>query len=136
LDSSFVERRTGGDVKTSVHALGWLYFFLADIQTGVGPFLAAYLAASRWDARSTGIALTCGGLVTVAISPFAGGMVDASRSKRRLVAVATLALSMGAVLIGLGTKRLMVGACSDHPGHCREAGDGRGEGEVEAAMLK
>jgi predicted MFS family arabinose efflux permease len=104
------EQSAGGEVQRSVHALGWLNFFLADIQTGVGPFLAAYLAASHWDSRATGIALTCGGLVTVAISPFAGGMVDASKNKRRLVAVATVALSIGAVLIALGTKRLVVGA--------------------------
>ena len=99
---------SGGEAQPSVRALGWLNFFLADIQTGVGPFVAAYLAASHWDARAVGFALTGGGLVTVAVAPFAGGMVDASTRKRRLIAVATLALSVGAVLIGLGTKRPLI----------------------------
>jgi len=72
------------DSQPSVRALGWLNFFLADIQTGVGPFVAAYLAANHWDPRAVGFALTGGGLVTVAIAPFAGGMVDASTHKRRL----------------------------------------------------
>jgi MFS family permease len=85
-----------------------LNFFLADIQTGVGPFVAAYLAANHWDARAVGFALTGGGLVTVAMSPFAGGMVDASTHKRRLIAMATLTLSVGAVLIALGARRPLI----------------------------
>jgi len=96
------------DSQPSVRALGWLNFFLADIQTGVGPFVAAYLAANHWDPRAVGFALTGGGLVTVAIAPFAGGMVDASTHKRRLIAVATLALSLGAVLIAMGSKRPLI----------------------------
>ena len=108
MGASFAEQRAGSNMKQSVHALGWLNFFLADIQTGVGPFVAAYLAANHWDPRGVGIALTCGGLVTVAISPFAGGVVDATTHKRRLIAMATLALSVGAVLMALGTRRPLV----------------------------
>ena len=29
-----------------LRALEWLNFFIADVQTGMGPFLAAYLASS------------------------------------------------------------------------------------------
>jgi predicted MFS family arabinose efflux permease len=96
------------DAQPSVRALGWLNFFLADIQTGVGPLVAAYLAANHWDPRAVGIALTGGGLITVAIAPFAGGIVDASTHKRRLIAIATLALSIGAVLIAVGAKRPLI----------------------------
>ncbi len=96
------------DAQASVRALGWLNFFLADIQTGVGPFVAAYLAANRWDPRAVGFALTGGGLVTVAVAPFAGGIVDASTRKRRVIAVATLALSVGAVLIAMGSRRPLI----------------------------
>jgi hypothetical protein len=85
VDVSVAGQRAGGKVQQSVHALGWLNFFLADIQTGVGPFVAAYLAANHWNPRDVGLALTCGGLVTVAISPVAGGIVDASTHKRRLI---------------------------------------------------
>jgi predicted MFS family arabinose efflux permease len=96
-------------IERSTKSLGWLYFFLADIQTGVGPFLAAYLAANGWNPRSTGIALTMGGLVTVVLSPAAGAVVDSSRRKRTLVATATAALAVGAVLISLGTRRWLIG---------------------------
>jgi MFS family permease len=96
-------------LRRSIASLGWLNFFLADVQTGVGPFLAAYLAASHWNPRGVGLALTFGGLVTVAVSPLAGGLVDASTRKRRLIALATLTLSAGAVLIALGTGHLLIG---------------------------
>jgi hypothetical protein len=44
-----------------------LNFFLADVQTGLGPFLAAYLASSGWNPGRVGYALTFGGLVSVAM---------------------------------------------------------------------
>jgi hypothetical protein len=39
-----------------------LNFFLADVQTGVGPFLAIYLAAYGWNEERVGLALTAGGV--------------------------------------------------------------------------
>jgi hypothetical protein len=40
--------------------LDWLNFFLADVQTGVGPFLAIYLAAFKWNQQQVGLVLTLG----------------------------------------------------------------------------
>lgn len=96
-------------IERSARAVGWLNFFLADVQTGVGPFLAAYLSANHWNARDAGFALTLGGLVGVVLGPFAGAVVDGSRNKRGLVAVNTLLLAIGAVLIALGARPLLVG---------------------------
>jgi MFS family permease len=93
----------------SLKALGCLFFFLADIQTGVGPFLAAYLAASGWDPGATGLALTAGGLVTVCLSPAAGAWVDASRRKRLIIALGTGAVAAGALLLVIGTRVWSVG---------------------------
>lgn len=39
-------------------ALEWLNFFLADVQTCLGPFVAAYLAASGWNPGSVGYGLS------------------------------------------------------------------------------
>lgn len=97
------------DVERSVRAIGWLNFFLADVQTGVGPFLAAYLSANGWNPRDAGLALTLGGLVGVVLGPLAGAMVDESHKKRRLVAINTLFLAAGAVLIACGARPLLVG---------------------------
>jgi len=80
-------------------ALEWLNFFLADVQTGLGPFVAAYLAASGWNPGSVGYALTFGGLVTVALQTPAGAVVDAARNKKRLVLASLAVLVAGAVLL-------------------------------------
>ncbi len=63
--------------RRSLRAIEWSNFFLADVQTGLGPFLAAYLVASGWNAGSVGYVLTFGGLVTVAMQTPAGAVVDA-----------------------------------------------------------
>jgi len=96
-------RRSG-----SLRSLGWLNFFLADVQTGLGPFLAAYLAFSGWSPRNVGFALTFGGLVTVAMQTPAGGMIDAARRKRLLVAGALGVLVGGAFLLMLPVTKLSV----------------------------
>jgi hypothetical protein len=67
------------ETRRSLRAVEWLNFFLVDVQTGLGPFLAAYLAASAWNPAKVGYALTFGGLVTVAIRTPAGAVVDATR---------------------------------------------------------
>ena len=69
------------------------------MQTGVGPFLAAYLASSGWSPARVGYALTFGGLVTVAMQTPAGAAVDAVRRKRLLVAVSLGVLVSGAFLL-------------------------------------
>ncbi|WP_109487723.1 MFS transporter [Occallatibacter savannae] len=83
----------------TLRALEWLNFFVADVQTGLGPFLAAYLAASGWNPARVGYALTFGGLVTVALQTPAGAVVDAARRKRLLVGVSVAVLAVGAMLL-------------------------------------
>jgi hypothetical protein len=53
--------------RRSVVSIEWLNFFLADVQTGLGPFLAAYLASSGWNPAGVGYALASGGLISVAM---------------------------------------------------------------------
>jgi MFS family permease len=79
--------------------LEWLNFFVADVQTGLGPFIAAYLASSGWNAARVGYALTFGGLVTVAVQTPAGAIVDGARQKRFLVAASLSVLAAGAALL-------------------------------------
>src|SRR5260370_12770237 len=42
----------------SGHGLDWLNFFLADVQTGFGSFVAFYLADLGWSQAQVGLALT------------------------------------------------------------------------------
>jgi predicted MFS family arabinose efflux permease len=82
-----------------VRSLEWLNFFLADVQTGLGPFLAAYLASSGWNPGQVGYALTFGGLVTVAMQTPAGALVDAVHRKRALLGANLAVLVAGAFLL-------------------------------------
>jgi hypothetical protein len=70
----------------TLRAHDWLNFFLADVQTGVGPFLAIYLAGRQWDEERVGLALTVGGIAGVVAQTPAGALVDLLSSKRGLVA--------------------------------------------------
>lgn len=83
----------------SLRSLEWLNFFLADVQTGRGPFLAAYLASSGWNPGRVGYAPTFGGLVAVAMQTPAGAVIDAVHRKRTLLAVSLGVLVAGAFLL-------------------------------------
>lgn len=85
--------------RRTLWSIQWLNFFLADVQTGLGPFLAAYLASRHWDAENIGYALTFGGLVTVAMQTPAGAAVDAVHRKRGLLLASLSVLVAGAVLL-------------------------------------
>ncbi len=83
----------------SLRAVEWLNFFLADVQTGLGPFLAAYLASSGWNPDRVGYVLTFGGLVSVAMQTPAGAAIDAVHRKRSLLAASLGVLAAGAFLL-------------------------------------
>jgi MFS family permease len=87
--------------KQSIHALEATNFFLADVQTGLGPFLAAYLAGAGWEPGRVGMALTIGGIITVALQAPAGAIVDQLRSKRLILVAASAVLALGAVLLSI-----------------------------------
>src|SRR3981189_3439778 len=98
-----MQHRTVGDTtraqQRSLRSLEWLNFFLADVQTSLGPFLAAYLAASGWNPGRVGYALTFGGLAAVAMQIPAGAVIDAVHRKRALLAVNLGVLVIGAFLL-------------------------------------
>jgi len=86
----------------SLRALDFLNFFLADIQGGVGPFLVVFLTASlHWSPARVGLVMTTAGIVGVLAQTPAGAIIDRTRQKRMLVAVAALLLAMCSVAIVL-----------------------------------
>jgi predicted MFS family arabinose efflux permease len=87
--------------RQTLRGLDWLNFLLADVQTGVGPFLAIYLAGYKWNEQSVGLALTVGGIAGILTQTPAGGLVDHLRAKRTLIAVGVAALAAGSLLIAL-----------------------------------
>jgi predicted MFS family arabinose efflux permease len=88
--------------RQSRRGLDWLNFFLADTQTGVGPFLAIYLASTyRWDDQRVGIALSVAAFSGVLAQLPAGALVDGSRSKRAIIAIGVGAVVVSALLFAL-----------------------------------
>lgn len=82
--------------------LDWLNFFLADVQGGVGPFLAIFLTSAHgWSAAEAGLALTVGGLATVAARGPCGALVDATPWKRTLIALAAVGVLAAVALMAL-----------------------------------
>jgi MFS family permease len=70
--------------------------FVGDIQGGLGPFLATWLAeGAGWGPRQIGAVTTAVGLATLVLNGPAGALVDRSRSPRLLVA-----LACGLILVG------------------------------------
>jgi len=78
-----------------LHGLDWFIFFLADVQTGFGPFVAVYLTTQKWTQVEIGSVLSIGGLISLIGQMPGGAIVDAVRSERLVagLAVATIGTS-------------------------------------------
>ena len=80
----------------SRRGLDWLVFFVADIQTGFGPFVAVFLTGQKWTQVDIGLVLTVSGLVAlIGQVPF-GAIVDAARSLRFIAAVTLVSIGVSA----------------------------------------
>jgi MFS family permease len=79
----------------SLRGLDWFIFFLADVQTGFGPFVAVYLTTQKWTQVEIGFVLSIGGIVALIGQMPGGAIVDAARSERLVagLAVATIGFS-------------------------------------------
>jgi predicted MFS family arabinose efflux permease len=81
--------------RQSLRGLDWFIFFLADVQTGFGPFIAVYLTTQKWTQVEIGLVLSIGGVVGLVGQIPGGAIVDAARSERLVasLAVATIGVS-------------------------------------------
>ena len=106
--------------RRSLACLDLVNLFQADTQTGVGPFLAVYLLATRhWDPGRIGIAMFAQGIAVVVTQTPAGAIVDAFKTKRMMIALASLGVAAASIAIvhldGIGTviaAQVMVGVSS------------------------
>jgi MFS family permease len=85
--------------RASLRGLDWFTFFLADIQTGFGPFVAVYLTARAWTQGDIGLVLTISSLVALVGQIPAGALVDATRFTRLIAMIAVVAISASAVAL-------------------------------------
>ncbi|MBN3814123.1 MFS transporter [Paraburkholderia sp. Ac-20347] len=83
----------------SVRALDWLNFFVANVQTGFGPFIASYLASHKWTQGEIGLALSVGTISAMVSQVPGGAAVDALKNKKAAAAWAIIAIIASAVLL-------------------------------------
>jgi MFS family permease len=88
--------------------LDLLNFFLADAQTGFGPFVAVYLTTRSWTQEEIGFALTLGTVTAMICQVPAGALVDALRGKRAVAACGILAIGTAALLMAVWPIQLSV----------------------------
>jgi predicted MFS family arabinose efflux permease len=86
-----------GPTRRSLRGLDWFVFFVADVQTGFGPFVAVYLTSQKWTQIDIGLVLTIGGLVALAGQMPGGALVDAARSERLVAGLAVAAIAISAL---------------------------------------
>jgi MFS family permease len=85
----------------SLRGLDWFVFFLADVQTGFGPFVTVYLTSQAWTQTDIGLVLTLGGLIALAGQMPGGAIVDAARSERWVAAASVAAIAASALALAL-----------------------------------
>lgn len=78
----------------SRYGLDWLIFFVSDVQTGFGAFVAVFLTAQAWPQRDIGMVLTISGLVPLVAQIPIGALVDRLRSIRAAIGVALIAIGV------------------------------------------
>lgn len=91
-------------------ALEALNFFVADVQAGIGPFLGVFLQARGWGADQIGTVMTIGGIAGMLATSPAGALVDATRHKRSLVAIAGVMTVLASGLLWMSHGYWMVAA--------------------------
>jgi MFS family permease len=103
MKQRFAFLRPGGD-----RALDLVNFFVADVQTGFGPFVAVYLTTHKWTQIEIGFALTLGTMTSLIGQLPAGVLVDTMRNKRIAATGALIGIIIAALLLAIQPAQLPV----------------------------
>jgi predicted MFS family arabinose efflux permease len=83
--------------RQSQRGLDWFIFFLADVQTGFGPFVAVYLTTQKWTQAEIGLILSIGGMVGLIGQMPGGAIIDSARSERFVAGLAVATIGIAAL---------------------------------------
>ncbi len=83
----------------SLRGLDYTNFFLADVRDGIGPFLGIYLLSQHWNLANIGMVTSVATFAGVLAQTPAGAFVDKFRNKKIIIAIASLLIGIGTVLI-------------------------------------
>jgi MFS family permease len=92
----------------SRYGLDWMNFFVADVQTGFGAFVAFYLAHRDWSVRDVGFILTIGSFASVLSQIPGGALADAMRWKRGLIAAGIAMIGVAALILAFTASYIPV----------------------------
>lgn len=98
----------GRQERAAERGLDWLNLFVANIQTGFGPFISVYLTTQGWTQTAVGFALSIGTITAMASQLPGGALVDAVPSKHGVGFFSILAFSLSALLLALRPDPLWV----------------------------
>ena len=88
--------------------LDWMNFFIADVQTGFGSFVAFYLAQLGWSPTRIGLALSVGGVAGMLSQIPGGALADAVTWKRGLAAVGIIMTGAAALIFAFAPDMVWV----------------------------
>jgi MFS family permease len=88
--------------------LDWFNLFVANIQTGFGPFIAVYLSSQSWTQTSIGLALSIGTVSSMASQVPAGALVDLMPNKTRVAAFSVVVFTISALMFAIHPIPLFV----------------------------
>jgi MFS family permease len=88
--------------------LDYFNLFVANVQTGFGPFIAVYLSGQKWTQTAIGVALSVGTVSSMASQVPAGALVDAIRNKTRVAAFSVLVFTASALMFAIYPIPLLV----------------------------
>jgi len=83
--------------RRSLRGLDWFIFFVADVQTGFGPFVSVFLTTQKWTQVDIGLVLSAAGFVSLIGQMPGGALVDAARSERLVGGIAIAAICVSAL---------------------------------------
>jgi len=98
----------GSISQQSRHGLDWMNFFVADVQTGFGAFVAFYLADLGWPKSQVGLVLAVGTISGVISQIPGGALVDALAWKRAIAAIGIAMICASALILALLPNLILV----------------------------
>jgi len=90
-----------GSMRAAERGLDVLNLFVANVQTGFGPFIAVYLTTRGWTQTSIGLALSVGTIAAMVSQIPAGAVVDMTYRKSLVAGVSLLAFAVCALLFAV-----------------------------------
>jgi MFS family permease len=125
---------TAGPTRANV-GLDAANFFLADVRDGLGPYLAIYLlTVQKWDEASIGVVMSIATAAGIIAQTPAGGLIDAMRAKRAVMAAAAVAVTTASLLLPLASSFISV-AASQAAAHAAAAVFGPGLAAVSLGVV-